>query len=403
LLDALYSFSAQGGTTPLRRTLVNIGDYLENANPAGRSLFPNDDAYLTAANGGTCQQSFVILMTDGLESGPQPTIGNTDDPSGPDGSTAFNGGQYADGVSDTLADVAMHYYQRDLRPALNDLMPTNPLDPAPHQHMVTYTLTFSGFDGCLKREPLPNEDVAQFRSNPNANACLAPTNLLPTTSFWPNPYSRRANPRFRIDDLRHAAFNGRGQFFQVNDAASLLDALRSTVGGIAARTSSAASVALNTGSRTASSRLFQARFDSGSWSGQLLSFKIDPVTGDPIQTPQDTVDSGALLDQRLSNSNYNTAVRTILTYKPSTASGIPFTWSNLDAAQQAALDKNINGTTDNLGQARVVYLRGSNVDEGTAFACGPIASAISLIPIPFLSLLPPCRMRSIPISTIPRR
>jgi len=62
----------------------------------------------------------------------------------------------------------------------------------------------------------------------------------------------KGQPQFRIDDLRHAALNGRGQFFQTSDAASLLTALRSAVAGIATRTSSAASVALNTGARTLS-------------------------------------------------------------------------------------------------------------------------------------------------------
>ena len=285
----------------------------------------------------------MILLTDGLESGARPTIGNTDNASGAAGLTPFNGGPYADSVSNTLADVAMHYYQRDLRPALSDLVPTNPLDQAPHQHMVTYTLAFSGFNGSLSSNPSPSQDGH---------------------TFWPNPYARRANPQFRIDDLRHAAFNGRGQFFQTRDATSLLTALRSAVAGIAARTSSAASVALNTGARTLSSRLYQARFDSGNWSGQLLSFKIDPATGNPLQTPQDTVDSGALLDQLLSDSNYSATVRTILTYKPSTTSGIPFVWSQLDTAQQAALNTDISGTIDHLGQARLAYLRGSNVDKG---------------------------------------
>ena len=64
LLDALYSFHAQPqGHTPLRDTLRRIGDYLGKV--PSRTLFPQDDAYLSATNGGTCQQSFVLLMTDG--------------------------------------------------------------------------------------------------------------------------------------------------------------------------------------------------------------------------------------------------------------------------------------------------------------------------------------------------
>jgi type IV pilus assembly protein PilY1 len=38
---------------------------------------------------------------------------------------------------------------------------------------------------------------------------------------------------------------------------------------------SAASVATNTGSLNAGSHLFQARFDSSDWKGQLLAFQIN--------------------------------------------------------------------------------------------------------------------------------
>ena len=115
------------------------------------------------------------------------------------------------------------------------------------------------------------------------------------------PSGPRAYPddKSRIDDLRHAAFNGRGQFLQATDAASLSDALRQALTSIAQRTSSASSVTLNTGAQTTSTRLFQARFDSGNWSGQLLSIKLDPTTSAPLPDASDTIDSGVLLDQRL--------------------------------------------------------------------------------------------------------
>jgi type IV pilus assembly protein PilY1 len=343
-LDALYSFRTQKGT-PLRVTLNAIGEYLEDK--FGHTLFPNDNAYLTSTNGGACQQSFVILMTDGIDTTTDAVMGNTDAvPSTDENDSAFkpgfNGGPYADIPDNTLADVAMHYYQRDLRPLMDDIVPISLLDQARHQHMVTYTITFDGFNGTLTRDPFPNENG---------------------TTFWPQSL---ADDKARIDDLRHAAFNGRGQFLQANNAGALADALRQALTGIAQRTSSAASVALNAGALTTSTRVFQTRFDSGDWSGQLLSIKLDPTTSAPlpIPNPSDSIDSGALLDQRLSNSNYDTSVRTILTYKPSTDSGIPFTWSDLETAQKAALDRNISGVVDNLGQARLTYLRGSNADEG---------------------------------------
>ena len=92
--------------------------------------------------------------------------------------------------------------------------------------------------------------------------------------------------------------------------------------------------------------------------------RLIPLQVTLSRLPKTLSTQGALLDQLLSDSNYDTSVRTILTYKPSTASGIPFAWSQLDAAQQAALNTDISGTIDHLGQARLAYLRGSNVDEG---------------------------------------
>jgi type IV pilus assembly protein PilY1 len=346
MLDALYSFRPQQGT-PLRLTLKHIGDYLENAQPGSRPLFPQDDAYLSEAQGGACQQSFVVLMTDGFESGAAPGVGNTDSATGSDGSTAFNGGPYADNFADTLGDVAMHYYQRDLRKTLADAVPTNQLDHASHQHMVTYAITFSGLTGSKDHDPAPT---------------------TPGTRFWPNPVGKRSTGPAKIDDVRHAAFNGRGLFLQANDVTTLSDALRRVLSNMTQRTAASAAVALNTGARSSTSRLFQARFDSADWSGQLLSLKIDPVTGAVLQNAQDALDAGALLDQRLQQAHYQTSVRTILTYKPSTAAGIPFQWSALDVAQQQALGTEPqSGSPDTQGQARLDYLRGSNAQEDKGF------------------------------------
>lgn len=332
LLGALFSMHGGGGT-PLRSTLQRVGQYLEGVH--GRALFPTAEAYLPEAQGGACQQSFAVVMTDGLDNGPAPGVGNADG----DSSTTFDGGPYADNVSNTLADVAMHFYERDVRPSLPDLLAPNPADPARHQHMVTYTVTLSGVSGTLTQDPSPAT---------NGRA------------FWTDPV---ANDQFKLDDLRHAAFNGRGLSLQASDVSSLTEVLRRALNSIAQRTSAVASVALNTGVRSTGSRLYQARFDSADWSGQLLSVPIDPRTGEISQNPADSLDSGALLDTRLQNNGYNTNVRTILTWKPSTGRGIPFQWDPLDATQQRQLNTDMQGLVDGYGQARVRYLRGDNVDE----------------------------------------
>jgi type IV pilus assembly protein PilY1 len=144
--------------------------------------------------------------------------------------------------------------------------------------------------------------------------------------------------------------------------------------------SSASSVATNSTSLTTGSRVYQARFNSNEWSGQLLSFTILP-TG--VIDPTPNFDAGQLLPA--SNS------RIITTYSPRAGApgvsnipaGVPFRWGSLQAAQQTALRKDgssqivdslVGGacTSDNVpvgctdrGSLRLEWLRGNPVAEGT--------------------------------------
>lgn len=326
LLDALYSIHSSGGT-PLRPALKNIGDYFECA--AGRTLFSTDCPALPVAQGGACQQNFVIFATDGFYNGSFGGLPSTNANADGNRNTAFDGGAFADSYSNTLADIAMHYYERDLQPSLANTVPVTPgLDTANHQHMVTYTISF-GLNGTLT-------------SNPTE----------PTTAFpWPDPSASSAG---KIDDLRHAAYNGRGQFLNANNPAQLKNSLEAIFQDIADRTSSAASVALNSGSRNVNNRVYQARFNSGDWSGQLLSYRLR----DDGQVGVIDWDTALVLD----GQDYDTG-RVILTYKPSTKTGIPFRWSSLDPAQQTALNTHPTLGSDSLGSARLNYLRGSRADE----------------------------------------
>jgi type IV pilus assembly protein PilY1 len=327
LLDALYSADSRGGT-PLRVTLYNIGQYLECA--SGRALFTTDCPALTVSGGGACQQNFVVFATDGFDNVSFSSLPSSNANADGNKNTTFDGGAYADSYSNTLADIAMHFYERDLQPSLSNNVPITPgIDEATHQHMVTYTISF-GLDGTIAS--MPTDPKASFS--------------------WPDP---SASASGKIDDLRHAAYNGRGLFLSAADPGALQDAIEAAFQDIADRTSSAASVALNSGSRNANSRVYQARFNSGDWSGQLLSFPLN--TDGTVGTPE--WDTGTMLDTQ----NYDTG-RVILTTKPSTKAGIAFRWSNLDTAQQTALNTNTSGVNDGLGSARLNYLRGSRVDEG---------------------------------------
>ncbi len=100
---------------------------------------------------------------------------------------------FTDGNSNTLADVAMHYWKRDLRTDLGNRVPTSEVNPAFWQHMVTYGVGL-GVAGTVD----PTTALSAITANPPANIT------------WPDPTATNAA---KIDDLLHAGVNGHGGFF----------------------------------------------------------------------------------------------------------------------------------------------------------------------------------------------
>jgi len=107
--NSIYPSTCRG--TPARRALDRVGRLFEGATSDPTPI-------LSASKGGECQQNFNVLLSDGFWNGSTPSgIGDADS----DNNTKFDGnssqsndgGNYADGHSVTLADVAMHYYEND--------------------------------------------------------------------------------------------------------------------------------------------------------------------------------------------------------------------------------------------------------------------------------------------------
>ncbi|MGV8943465.1 MAG: hypothetical protein ACOH1S_05135, partial [Thermomonas sp.] len=99
--DLLMGEDAKG-STPLRSALKRTGEYYSTAEP-------------WTDNTGTeqsCRASYTVLTTDGYW--------NEDT-----GFTIDTGDVDGDGWSNTLADVAAYYWKTDLRPALDNNVPTN--------------------------------------------------------------------------------------------------------------------------------------------------------------------------------------------------------------------------------------------------------------------------------------
>lgn len=338
LLSKLYAFVTPAQGTPLRGALKDTGDYFMISNGTG--------PILPAADGGECQQNFNILMTDGFWNGNTPNIGNAD-ADGAAGDTIFDGdkvqsndgGNYADGESNTLADVAMRNYETDLRPDLADKVPTQAtVDEAEHQHLVNFSVGF-GVTGTLPAS-----------ADPLANGFA-----------WPIPV---ADTSTTIDDLWHAAYNGRGKFLSAQNPLQLRSALSAAITDISERTGTAAAVAVNSARLSTESVVYLAQFNSNRWQGNLLAFPIiDLDTGELAATPK--WDAASNLNGR----DFSANPRKVFTYNnlPTVRDGVPFQWANLSLDMQTDLKTNAIGgiDPDATGQARLEYLRGDRSNEGT--------------------------------------
>lgn len=114
--------------------------------------------------------------------------------------------------------------------------------------------------------------------------------------------------------------------------------------------SSSSSVAANSTQLTSGSVVYQARFNSGDWSGDLLAY---PVNGDG-SLGEMLWNSGELIPKE--------ADRKIFT-SSDISNGAEFLWDDLTALQKDSLNQDFSGTTDSLGATRLAYLRGDQTHE----------------------------------------
>ena len=217
----------------------------------------------------------------------------------------------------------------------------------------------------VTRFGVPSADVVTMLSDASVAAqTVATAGVLNYIVGFALPFG--TNP-MQLDTI--AAAGGTGQSYYATDEATLTSELNTVFNDILVRSGAAGAVALNSGSINTNSRIYQAKFNTGDWSGQLQVFPIDSGTG-AIGAP--LWDAGA----RVNLQNWNTG-RAIISYNPSSKQGIAFRWpadpmaptaTTLDAAQIAALNTSPTNVVDGQGQARLEYLRGSIANEGTGAA-----------------------------------
>jgi type IV pilus assembly protein PilY1 len=146
--------------------------------------------------------------------------------------------------------------------------------------------------------------------------------------------------------------NGDGNpdnYFLVTNALKLKDQLSAAFDEIIRRTGSASSASVNTGSISSDTRVYQAKFNSGDWTGNLLSYPVNVTDGTLLPPEWDAA-------QKVSAQTPTN--RVIITKNADTGAGVPFRWANIGATHQGELQP-----SDTRGSARLDYLRGDASQE----------------------------------------
>lgn len=274
------------------------------------------------------------------------------------------------GTSNTLADVAAYYYNTDLRTSAlgnctgalgtgvnvcdNNVLGSG-ADNKASQHMTTFTLGL-GVNGNLdyKEDYLSGTSVG-FEAIKNG-----PQN-------WPDPTNNEGPSR--IDDLWHAAVNGRGTYFSAQTPDLLVKGITRALTSAKIRDGSGAAAATsNLEPVEADNFLFLAMYRTSVWDGDLKAKTIDPSSG----VIADTASWSA--QQKLDLMIGTTSdTRTIYTFDGSVSSKLKaFTWANLTASEKAYFNNicssaiplsqcsdSINGP--NLTQAQKDLIPGANL------------------------------------------
>jgi len=307
-----------GSKTPTLDAMIRIGRLVEFGAGAVPGLPAHTDPIPSiAGNPVTCTSNYHILFTDGFtDQLATPTVvGERDGASIPardadiDGRPALPkdpgasqpsrtlsglnplvGGAWPNPFKDvaaatpnSLADIALYYWMRDLRdPMLNDVPSADgrggkdldwKKDPAWWQHVNFSALSY-GAEGLLDAVNRPTVEAAiAAGTKPWFTAPDYPN--PPHNSPWPTN-NRRATT---ADDLWHAAVNGRGKFAFAQTPIEVAYGLGSIISGIG--NNSVARVGATFAARDLSltnNFIYIATVEPG-WSGELKKIEISPTTG----------------------------------------------------------------------------------------------------------------------------
>lgn len=207
------------------------------------------------------------------------------------------------GITRSLADIAMYYYDTDIRPSMPNNLPVPAAGASPlsdtnrFQHMTTYTMGL-GVSGYLKYAP-------DYATNPASASDWA--SLVAGTKVWPAPTAPPLNSGAndaRVDDLWHAAVNGRGRYYAANNVSDVVQGLMNMVSSVVSVPVYGGAAAADRVQQNANGAAFTNFFTAywpTLWVGDLLvqAATIDASAVTPITTTGPAVSASASLRTRI--------------------------------------------------------------------------------------------------------
>ncbi len=384
VLDAIFSANSNG-LSPLRTASEKVGKYFgcqagDIFNSTTDSSPGNAGCPVLPTPGGECQANTTFIFTDGFDNGTADLAVNDADSDNASVNSLgeFDGGAFADSTSpqdmDTLADVAMFYYENDLHGLTDNVAITSfdfNRDPnslltaggSLHQHLKTNVI------GIFNNNDINAVIDTSFPSNPNS------------TFTWDNSASFAGN----MDDLRHAAYNGRGSFIPVldsNDIPTVMNTVENAFSRTSSNSGSTTAMAFNTQSITQNTLVFRTFSNLATNSGELVAQQVNPDGSFDVDGNGDPVFVWSAANALGSQSPSS---RLILTYEPNTNLGKNFLFSQLTNNQITDLATPLPNpaspltiTEAAIAATRINYLRGDSSDEGTDFDSGEMRTRAAL-------------------------
>lgn len=212
------------------------------------------------------------------------------------------------------------------------------------------------------RSDIPgNQTISTFMIDSqeyNANPPLGPVNMLWLASKYGGFIDRNENNQPDLQSEWDNDSDGQPDTYVLASSPDkMVKAFDKAFTEIKSRVGASSSAAANTSQLSANAKVYQARFDSSDWSGQLFAYNL--VTANNTGDINNRLwEAGKLIPAA--------STRKIYSYDPETTAaekGITFQWGSLNPSQQALLNKDGDGETDTKGENRLAWLRGERIYE----------------------------------------